>query len=119
VDKAVQKGIVKPGRYLLLEFDFSCINCHPNIDKSLDFLKSNINRRLSRFKSEYANDLGQSFASATSGFSENDPVGNLTDLIHAVDHALQDIHERGEENHPLWDVRGVRLSYTTAYLNAF
>lgn len=119
MDKAVKNGIVKPGRYLVLEFDFSYITCTHNVDESLECLKRNINRELSNFKRKYTDDLGQSFASATSGFIQNDPVKNLTDLIHAVDHALQDIQERGEENHPLRDVRGVRLFYTIAYYNAF
>ena len=119
MDKAVNNGIVRPGQYLVLEFDFSRVPRPLNINESMECLKTEINDRLSEFKREYTNDLGQSFASATSGFIQNDPVRNLTDLVHAVDHALQDIQERGEENHPLRDVRGVRLFYTTAYHHAF
>jgi hypothetical protein len=119
VDKDVKNGIVKPGQYLILEFDFSYITYTRNINESLRSLEREMNRGLSEFKHKYTNDLGQSFASATSEFIQDNPVGNLTDLVHAVDHALQDIQERGEENHPLWDVRGVRLFHTIAYHNVF
>jgi molecular chaperone GrpE (heat shock protein) len=118
VDKAVKKGIVKPGQYLILEFDFSRVARPRNINESVESLRSEINDGLEEFKLEYTNDLGQSFASATSDFVQNDPAGNLTDLIDAVDRALRDIEERGEENHPLRDVQGVCLFQTTAYHNA-
>jgi hypothetical protein len=114
VDKAVKNGIVKPGQYLILEFDFSRVARPRNINESVEFLRREINRGLSEFKLEYTNDLGESFASATSGFIQNDPAGNLTDLVNAVNRALQDIEKRGEENHPLRDIRGVCLFYTTA-----
>ena len=64
---------------------------------------------LSEFKLEYTKDLGESFASATSGFIQDDPAGNLTDLVLAVDRALQGIQKRGEKDHPLWGVQGVCL----------
>jgi hypothetical protein len=73
----------------------------------VESLRREINRGLSEFKREYINDLGQSFASATSGFIRKDPAGNLADLVNAVDRALRGIQKRGEEDHPLWDVRGV------------
>jgi hypothetical protein len=114
VDKAVKNGIVKPGQYLILEFDFSRVARPRNINESVEFLRREINRGLSEFKLEYTNDLGESFASATSDFVQNDPAGNLTDLVNAVNRALQDIEKRGEENHPLRDIRGVCLFYTTA-----
>ncbi|KIX01561.1 uncharacterized protein Z518_09287 [Rhinocladiella mackenziei CBS 650.93] len=65
--------------------------------------------RLSMFKYEYTRYLGESFASQTSTFVENHPAGNLERLINAVDGTLQDIHERGEEDHPLWNVQGIYL----------
>jgi len=117
VDKAVRNGIVKPGQYLILEFDFSCVARPRNIDESVEFLKREINRGLSRFKLEYTEDLGESFASATSGFTQNDPAGNLADLINAVDRALQDIQKRDEKGHPLRDVRGVGLFQITTHHN--
>ena len=119
MDKAVRNGIVKPGQYLILEFDFSCVARPRNIDESVEFLKREINRGLSRFKLEYTEDLGQSFASETSGFIPNDPAGNLRDLIEAVDRALQGIQKRGEEGHRLWGVRGVCLFQTTTHHYAF
>jgi hypothetical protein len=73
-----------------------------------------MNLGLEEFKLEYTNDLGQPFASATSGFIQNDPARNLKVLVNAVNRALQGIKKRGEENHPLRDVRGVCLFYTTA-----
>jgi hypothetical protein len=116
VDKAVKNGMVKPGQYLILEFDFSRVARPRNIDESVEFLREEINRRLSRFKINYTKFLGQSFASETSGFKENNPAGNLAALVEAVDYALQDIHDRGEEGHPLWGVRGVCLFQTTTLL---
>ena len=119
MDKAVKNGIVKPGQYLLLEFDFSRVARTRKIDESAEPLWREINRGLSEFKIRYTKDLGESFASATSGFIQNDPAGNLTDIVNAVDYALQGIQERGEENHPLWDIRGACLFHTTAYHNTF
>jgi hypothetical protein len=119
VDKAVKNGIVQPGRYLTLEFDFSRVARPHNIDESTESLKREINRGLSRFKSHYTKYLGKSFASATSGFIQNDPAGNLTDLIEAVNLALQGICDRGKKGHLLRDVRGVCLFQTTTHHYAF
>jgi hypothetical protein len=82
----------------------------------VESLKKEINRGLLRFKLHYTKHLGKSFASETSAFKENDPAGNLADVIEAVDLALQDIH-KGDENHPLWDVQGVSLFQTTTHHN--
>jgi hypothetical protein len=109
VDKAVKNGIVQPGRYLILRFDFSRVARSRNIDESVESLEREINLGLSEFKLEYTNDLGQSFVSVTSGFIQNDPTGNLTDLVRAVDLTLQGIHGRGEKDHPLFGVHGVCL----------
>ena len=119
MDKAVKNGIVKPGQYLILEFDFSCVARSRNIDESVESLRSEINDGLEKFKLEYTNDLGQSFASATSGFKENMPARNLKVLINAVNRELRDIQKRGEENHPLWGIRGVYLFQTTTYCYTF
>ena len=119
MDKAVKNGIVKPGQYLILEFDFSCVARPRNIDESVEFLREEINRRLSEFKLEYTKFLGPSFASETSGFKENNPAGNLVRLVEAVNRALRDIQERGEEGHPLWGVLGVCLFQTTTHYYAF
>jgi hypothetical protein len=115
VDKAVQNSIVQPGQYLILDFDFSRVTRTLKMDDSVESLRREINRRLSSFKIDYTEFLGQSFASATSDFKKNDPAGNLKNLVKAVDRALRDIKERGEENHPLRDVRGVCLFYTITY----
>ncbi|KIX10454.1 uncharacterized protein Z518_01537 [Rhinocladiella mackenziei CBS 650.93] len=109
VDKAVKAGITQPGRYLILEFDFSGPTYSHKHEECAEFLAWEINLGLSNFKYDYAEYLGDSFASATSTFSEKDPAGNLRHLINAVDLALQDIHDRGEKDHPLWDVRGIYL----------
>jgi len=104
VDKAVQNGIVQPGQYLVLHFDFC------RIDESMGSLEREINRGLLEFKIAYAEDLGESFKSETSSFVQNDPTGNLTDLVHAVHRALRGIQKRGDKNHALWGVKGVCLS---------
>jgi hypothetical protein len=119
VDKAVKNGIVKPGQYLVLKFDFSRIPRPLKIDESVEFLREEINDELSDFKRDYTDDLGQSFALATSGFKENNPAGNLKNLLKAVHRALRDIKQKGEKNHPLRDVQGVCLFYTTIYHNTF
>ena len=102
-----------------MEFDFSRVTRTLKIDESVEFLRGEINSGLSEFKLEYTNDLGPSFASATSAFRENDPAGNLTDLIDAVHHALQGIQKKGKENDPLRDVKGVSLFQTTTHYYAF
>jgi hypothetical protein len=102
-----------------LEFDFSYIIRTPKIADSVEFLREELNYGLSKFKRTYANDLGESFASATSTFRENNPAGNLRSLIDAVDDALQGIQKRGKKDHPLWDVRGVSLFQTTTHHNTF
>jgi hypothetical protein len=109
VDKAVKNDIVQPGQYLILRFDFSRAARPPDIDKSVKSLEREINRGLSKFMLVYTKNLGESFASITSGFVQDDPAGNLTDLVEAVDLALQDIHDRGKKDHPLWGVQGVCL----------
>ena len=119
MDKALKNGVVHPGQYLILHFDFSRVARPRNIDESVESLKNEINDGLSEFKLKYTEDLGESFASTTSGFIQNDPAGNLRDLVKAVDRALRDVKKRGEKNHPLRDVRGVCLFYTTAYHNTF
>jgi hypothetical protein len=62
VDKAVKNGIVQPGRYLILEFDFSCVARPRNMDESAEFLREEISIGLSRFKNHYTQYLGDSFA---------------------------------------------------------
>jgi hypothetical protein len=119
VDKAVKNGMVKPGQYLILEFDFSRVERTPKINESVEFLRSEINDGLEEFKLEYTNNLGQSFASATSGFKENDPARNLKVLVNAVDRELRDIQKRGEKDHPLWGVRGVCLFQIATHHYAF
>lgn len=65
-------------------------------------LAREINRGLSEFKLDYNKYLGQSLSSH---LIENDPAGNLAELAMEVDSALQDIHNTGDTDHPLWDVQ--------------
>jgi hypothetical protein len=119
VDKAVKSGIVQPGQYLILQFDFSCVVRPRNIDESTEFLRDKIHIGLSRFKSHYAKYLGESFVSDMSTFKENNPAGNLRHLIEAVDLALQDIHDQDKKDHALWGIRGVYLFQTTTHYYVF
>jgi hypothetical protein len=119
VDEAVQSGIIGPGRYLTLNFDFSRTSRSPNTDEATASLKREINRKLLRFKDDYTEALGESFASKTSNFIENDPNGNLADVIEATDYALQGIHDRCERSNPLWGIEGVCLFYISVYHNTF
>jgi hypothetical protein len=105
VDKFVQHGVVQPGQYLDLHFDFSRV-----INASMESLEREIDRGLSEFKLAYAEVLGESFKSETSSFVQNDPAGNLTDLVRAVHRTLEGIQKSGKEDHPLWGVKGVCLS---------
>jgi len=106
VDKAVNEGRVQPGRYLVLEFDFSSVTRPRNIDEFVASIKKNIHRGLLKFKLDYAKYLGQSFESKVPDVDRH-PASKLEYLTHTVDHILDDIHRRGENDHPLWDVRGV------------
>ena len=116
MDKAVKSGIVQPGQYLILQFDFSRLTLPHNMDQSIEFLKREINRGLSEFKLEYTEVLGgESLVSATSDFIQNDPTGNLTDLVNAVDRVLRGVQKKAKNDHPLWGVRGVCLFQTTAH----
>jgi hypothetical protein len=120
VDKAVKSGIVQPGQYLILQFDFSRVARPHNMDESTEFLRREINRGLSEFKLEYTEILGgESFASATSGFIQNDPAGNLIDLVNAVDRVLRGVQKQGKNDHPLWGIQGVCLFQTATYHYAF
>jgi hypothetical protein len=98
-----------------LEFDFSRVTRTPKIADSVESLRREINRGLLRFRFDYAKVLGQSFTSETSGFKENDPAGNLADLIEAVNRALQDIHHKGEKDPSPLGVHGVCLFQITAH----
>ena len=112
MDEAVQKGTVQPGRYLILDFDFSRVSRSGSMKQSGKFLETLINAVLSEFKLRYTKALGESFASETSNFIENDPIANLTVLVRAVNRALEGIHDRGEKDNPLWDAKGVCLFWT-------
>jgi len=113
VDEAVQKGIVQPGRYLTLDFDFSRVDRSHSMSQSAESLKEEINDGLSTFKDEYTEYLGPYFASKTSDLNSKNPGANLTRLVRAVDFALRGIHDRGEKDNPLRDVQGVCLFWTT------
>jgi hypothetical protein len=122
VDKVVEDGIVQPGLYLILEFEFSCARRSCTLHDSAESLARQIHRGLERFKGHYTKYLGESFASATSSFVPNDPAGNLSCLIDAVDLALQNIRDRDEKDEkddPLPGVQGVCLFQTAAHHNAF
>jgi hypothetical protein len=120
VDKAVQNGIIKPGQYLILQFDFSRVARPQKIGQSTKSLHREINLGLWEFRHTYGKHLGDFFESETSRFQlEQDSTDNLTHLIKVVDFVLQDIHDKGQNGHPLWDVRGVCLFYTTIHHNAF
>jgi hypothetical protein len=124
VDKDVEDGIVQPGLYLILEIKFSCARRSCTLHESAESFTRQIHRGLERFKGHYTKYLGESFALATSSFVPNDPAGNLSCLIDAVDLALQNIRDRDEEDEkdekkdPLPGVQGACLFQTTAYHNA-
>jgi len=109
VDRAVEDGKVMPGQYLVLNFDFSRIDRSPPIEKATQALAQEINRTLLHFKRTYVDSLGESFALETSHFIDSNPVLNLGILITAVDDALEDIHNKGDKNHPLFGVKGIYL----------
>ena len=119
MDKSVQENRIQPGRYLILEFDFS--KARPiKLDEYAKTLSREINRGLSAFKLDYTEYLGQAFSLQTSRFIEDDPAGNLAKLIESVDRVLQGIHDRDEKEHPLWGVQGVcsRLLHIIMHSNA-
>lgn len=118
MDRAVKDGKVLPGQYLVLNFDFSCIDRSPPIEKATQSLAQEINETLLDFKLRYVDFLGESFALETSRFIDSNPVINLRILIAAVDRALGDIHNKGDKNHPLFGVKGVCL-FQIAVHNAF
>lgn len=117
MDEAVQKGIVQPGRYLTLHFDFSCVTRSRDLNLVAMSLQRDINRELWGFKEYYAEALGESFKSDTSNFIKNDPAGNLAALIDAANFALEGIRHKGEKDNPLLDVRGVCLLRTVTHYN--
>ncbi|KIX07675.1 uncharacterized protein Z518_02329 [Rhinocladiella mackenziei CBS 650.93] len=84
VDEAVSNGTIQPGRYLLLEFDFSQPTRPHDLDQSAQFIGQHINMMLSIFIRDYTKYLGESFASQTSTFTEKSPAENLARLIHAI-----------------------------------
>ncbi|KIX05797.1 uncharacterized protein Z518_03769 [Rhinocladiella mackenziei CBS 650.93] len=88
VDEAVQKGTVQPGRYLVLDFDFSRTQRSHSMSESAEGLRMEMNRGLEVFREEY-------------------PGPNLGKLVYAVQFALRNIHKRGEKDNPLWDVLGI------------
>jgi hypothetical protein len=110
-----------PGQYLVLNFDFSRYSRSHPIENNTESLALEINRTLLGFKNRYAKYLGESFESKISRFIPDNPVGNLSILIAAVHRALQDIHNKGDKNYPLFGVKGVshsRLLHTVILSNA-
>jgi hypothetical protein len=119
VDEAVQKGAVQPGRYLILDFDFSCVDPSRGMTHSAESLRDEINDGLLEFKSRYTEYLGPSFASKTSDLNSESPGRNLRRLVRAVNSVLHGIHQRGEKDNPLWDVKGVCCSGLLHAINTF
>lgn len=121
MDNDVKNGIVQPGQYLVVEFDFSRIIRAPDMDESVEALVEEINHGLSRFMINYSKHLGDLFTSDISALKEGTPAGNLTRLIAEVDHALNHIHESGDKGHALWGVKGVcfMLLHTITHFNAY
>jgi hypothetical protein len=119
VDEAVQNGIVQPRQYLILDFDFSRARRSHNMSKSEEGLRREINYRLEAFKRQYSKYLGPSFRSGTASLDPEDPGLNLWNLVDAVQFTLQNIHDRGEKDNPLWDVLGVCFFWTTIHYNMF
>ena len=90
------------------------------MSQSAESLKGEINDSLMDFKLNYTKALGESFASETSNFIESDPARNLRNLVRAVNRVLQGIHDRGEKDNPLWDIKGVclfQILYAIIYTN--
>jgi len=109
VNRAVKDGKVMPGQYLVLNFDFSCTDRSLPIENAMQSLAQEINDTLLDFRLTYADYLGESFALETSRFINSNPVRNLRILIAAVDRALGNIYDKGDENNPLFGVKGVCL----------
>ena len=119
MDRAVKDGKVVPGQYLVLNFDFTRVNRSPPIEKARQSLAQEVDRALLDFKRTYADYLGDIFASKGFEFFDDDPITNLGTLIMAVRLTLQNIHNKGDKNHPLFGVKGVCLFQITAHNNAF
>ena len=108
--RAVKAGTIAPGQYLVLRLDFSSISCPSNVDLAAERLRRGINKMMDRFKKTYNKYLHNSPAwREISQFESDDPAQNLCDLVTAVDNALQHIHDGGDENHPLFNIKGVCL----------
>jgi len=118
VDEAVKKGTIQPGKYLILQFDFSCVSRPHNISESTDSLHREMNLGLRRFKRTYGKHLGEFFASKTSGFRQHESTDNLRNLIDVVDFVLQDIHRTTipygmYEEYFCWQMSMIRLQTNT------
>jgi len=109
VDKAVNDGKIRPGQYLVLEFNFSNIIRSPKLDVAAQFLMDEINGSLQEFISTYARYLGESFTSRVSRFTNRNPTEDLYTLVEAVHHTLRGIRKKDDKSHPLFSVRGVCL----------
>ncbi|KAF9367629.1 hypothetical protein CPB97_005496, partial [Podila verticillata] len=59
VNRDVENGKGFPGQYLILAFDFSKVNCSPNLKTAEDSLGSMINNTIEAFYQTYAPYLRQ------------------------------------------------------------
>jgi hypothetical protein len=59
VQKDIAKGIVTPGKYFVLKFDFSKVDRSPNLIETNESLKENMARSFQNFYTTYAMYLGE------------------------------------------------------------
>ena len=110
---------VRPGEYLVLKFDFSVVNCSPDLNEAAKSLANSIIGRLEYFyhvNSKYLG--GHASQLIRENIDQQNPIGSLKRLVMLFNLAIKDAVKSKDAEHPLANVKGVgdRFSFSALIL---
>ncbi|RPA89499.1 DUF1703-domain-containing protein [Choiromyces venosus 120613-1] len=110
IDKDVKGDKITPGEYMILEFNFSAVNCTRDLNKAAEELALSIITRLKRFYEDYYPYLGGSLGQMISeNINQRSAINSLANLVQLVNRTLREVKNRGDKKHPLANVKGIYL----------
>jgi hypothetical protein len=108
VQKDIAKGIVTPGTYFVLKFDFSKVVRSPNLNETNESLKGNITQSFERFYKTYSRLSGKDKEELYKNIVPGNPARSMEKCVEWVQDVLLEAQEnRGKQ---LAGVEGVSNS---------